>query len=42
MDILTGKLYPLKLGYIPIVNRSQQDIIADKVFSFYGANNSLL
>ena len=27
MDILLGKIFPLKLGYIGIVNRSQQDIM---------------
>jgi dynamin 1-like protein len=26
MDILSGRMYPLKLGFIGIVNRSQQDI----------------
>ncbi|KAF1911551.1 Dynamin central region-domain-containing protein [Ampelomyces quisqualis] len=26
MDILSGRVYPLKLGFIGIVNRSQQDI----------------
>lgn len=26
MDVLTGKVYPLKLGYIGIVNRCQEDI----------------
>ncbi|GMM43569.1 dynamin-related GTPase [Pichia kluyveri] len=26
LDILTGKVYPLKLGFIGVVNRSQQDI----------------
>ncbi|EKX42826.1 hypothetical protein GUITHDRAFT_111196 [Guillardia theta CCMP2712] len=25
-DILMGKMYPLRLGYIPVVNRSQKDI----------------
>lgn len=25
-DILSGRVYPLKLGFIGIVNRSQQDI----------------
>jgi len=25
-DILTGRIYPLKLGFIGVVNRSQQDI----------------
>ncbi|ELP95132.1 dynamin, putative [Entamoeba invadens IP1] len=26
MDVLMGRVYPLKLGYIGVVNRSQQDI----------------
>ncbi|OAL74602.1 dynamin [Trichophyton violaceum] len=30
MDILTGRVYPLKLGFIGVVNRSQQDIQAGK------------
>ncbi|TFK73726.1 dynamin protein dnm1 [Pluteus cervinus] len=30
LDILTGRVYPLKLGFIGIVNRSQQDIIGEK------------
>ncbi|KAK0202344.1 Dynamin central region-domain-containing protein [Desarmillaria ectypa] len=30
LDILTGRVYPLKLGFIGIVNRSQQDINAEK------------
>ncbi|KAF8159271.1 dynamin protein dnm1 [Crassisporium funariophilum] len=30
LDILTGRVYPLKLGFIGIVNRSQQDINLDK------------
>ena len=29
-DILTGRTYPLKLGFIGVVNRSQQDINAEK------------
>ncbi|CDK25695.1 unnamed protein product [Kuraishia capsulata CBS 1993] len=29
-DILAGKVYPLKLGFIGIVNRSQQDISTNK------------
>lgn len=28
LDILTGRTYPLKLGFVGIVNRSQQDIIS--------------
>ncbi|KAF8638404.1 hypothetical protein AX17_002229 [Amanita inopinata Kibby_2008] len=30
LDILTGRVYPLKLGFIGVVNRSQQDIIGKK------------
>ncbi|QPG73517.1 hypothetical protein FOA43_000828 [Brettanomyces nanus] len=30
LDILTGKVYPLKLGFIGVVNRSQQDISTSK------------
>jgi dynamin 1-like protein len=30
LDILTGRVYPLKLGFIGIVNRSQQDINSEK------------
>ncbi|KAF2750854.1 dynamin-1 [Sporormia fimetaria CBS 119925] len=30
MDILSGRVYPLKLGFIGIVNRSQQDIQSGK------------
>jgi len=30
LDILLGKTIPLKLGYIGVVNRSQQDIISKK------------
>jgi dynamin 1-like protein len=30
LDILTGRVYPLKLGFIGCVNRSQQDINAEK------------
>ena len=26
LDILTGRVYPLKLGFVGVVNRSQQDI----------------
>lgn len=29
-DILTGRVYPLKLGFIGVVNRSQQDINVEK------------
>jgi len=30
LDVLTGRVYPLKLGFIGVVNRSQRDIDADK------------
>ncbi|KAF9581720.1 Dynamin- GTPase protein [Lunasporangiospora selenospora] len=30
LDILTGRAYPLKLGFIGVVNRSQADIVANK------------
>lgn len=30
LDVLTGKSFPLKLGFIGVVNRSQQDIITNK------------
>jgi dynamin 1-like protein len=30
LDILSGRVYPLKLGFIGIVNRSQQDIASSK------------
>jgi dynamin 1-like protein len=30
LDILTGRVYPLKLGFMGVVNRSQQDILSDK------------
>jgi dynamin 1-like protein len=33
LDILTGRVYPLKLGFIGIVNRSQQDINVEKSMS---------
>jgi dynamin 1-like protein len=33
MDILTGRVYPLKLGFIGVVNRSQQDIQCGKQLS---------
>lgn len=33
MDILTGRVYPLKLGFIGVVNRSQQDIQSGKSLS---------
>ncbi|EWC45980.1 dynamin-related protein DNM1 [Drechslerella stenobrocha 248] len=30
LDILSGRVYPLKLGFIGVVNRSQQDIMGNK------------
>ncbi|EIW75155.1 hypothetical protein CONPUDRAFT_85460 [Coniophora puteana RWD-64-598 SS2] len=33
LDILTGRVYPLKLGFIGVVNRSQQDINTEKAMS---------
>jgi dynamin 1-like protein len=27
LDVLTGRTYPLKLGFVGVVNRSQQDIM---------------
>ncbi|KAH7910477.1 dynamin protein dnm1 [Hygrophoropsis aurantiaca] len=33
LDILTGRVYPLKLGFIGVVNRSQQDINSEKAMS---------
>jgi replication fork clamp-binding protein CrfC len=30
LDILMGKVVPLKLGFIGVVNRSQQDIVSEK------------
>ena len=30
LDVLTGRVYPLKLGFIGVVNRSQQDINTNK------------
>ena len=33
LDILTGRVYPLKLGFIGVVNRSQQDITDNKPMS---------
>lgn len=30
LDVLTGRVYPLKLGFIGVVNRSQQDINSGK------------
>ncbi|CAG8632264.1 4431_t:CDS:2, partial [Ambispora gerdemannii] len=33
LDILTGRVFPLKLGFIGVVNRSQQDIVGNKPMS---------
>ena len=33
MDILSGRVYPLKLGFIGVINRSQQDIQSGKPLS---------
>lgn len=33
MDILSGRVYPLKLGFIGVINRSQQDISSGKSLS---------
>lgn len=33
LDILSGNVYPLKLGFIGVVNRSQQDIHANKLLT---------
>jgi dynamin 1-like protein len=30
LDVLTGRVYPLKLGFIGVVNRSQADINSEK------------
>lgn len=30
LDILSGKVYPLKLGFVGVVNRSQQDVVMNK------------
>ncbi|ORX43477.1 hypothetical protein DM01DRAFT_1340751 [Hesseltinella vesiculosa] len=30
LDILTGRVFPLKLGFVGLVNRSQQDILTNK------------
>lgn len=30
VDVLTGRVYPLKLGFIGVVNRSQQDINSER------------
>ncbi|KAJ1918765.1 Dynamin- GTPase protein [Mycoemilia scoparia] len=33
LDILTGRIYPLRLGFIGVINRSQEDTIANKPIS---------
>ncbi|KAK5111049.1 hypothetical protein LTR62_005424 [Meristemomyces frigidus] len=33
LDILSGRVYPLKLGFVGVVNRSQQDIQTNKPLS---------
>ena len=33
LDILSGRVYPLKLGFIGVVNRSQQDIQSNKALA---------
>jgi dynamin 1-like protein len=30
LDTLTGRAYPLRLGFVGVVNRSQQDILTNK------------
>jgi len=30
VDILAGRIIPLRLGYVPVVNRGQRDIEASK------------
>lgn len=30
LDVLMGRSYPLKLGFVGVVNRSQQDILTNK------------
>lgn len=40
MDIFTGRSIPLNLGYIGIINRSQEDINSGKpIRQALGANN---
>ncbi|KAJ1498399.1 Dynamin- GTPase protein [Coelomomyces lativittatus] len=34
LDILLGKVYPLKLGFIAMVNRSQQDVNLKRPISY--------
>ena len=33
MDILAGRIIPLRLGYVPVVNRGQRDIDSKKSIS---------
>ena len=33
VDILAGRIIPLRLGYVPVVNRGQRDIEANKPIS---------
>lgn len=41
MDVLTGRVIPLKLGFIGVVNRSQQDIIEGKEIRYIFFHNTL-
>nr|POE87504.1 vacuolar protein sorting-associated protein 1 [Quercus suber] len=34
VDILAGRIIPLRLGYVPVVNRGQRDIEAKKAISY--------
>ncbi|SGZ28603.1 BQ5605_C027g10385 [Microbotryum silenes-dioicae] len=38
LDILTGRVYPLKLGFVGVVGRSQADIIANKPMEDHAAS----
>jgi len=33
VDILAGRIIPLRLGYVPVVNRGQRDIESSKAIS---------
>lgn len=33
VDILAGRIIPLRLGYVPVVNRGQRDIESKKMIS---------
>lgn len=33
VDILAGRIIPLRLGYVPVVNRGQRDIDSNKPIS---------